>query len=537
MRIRPLLLLFFLLNVSFCAFGQDTNLYYVFFEEKIAGDFEPQSQFTERAILRRQKQGIEWEKTDWPVHAAFVAEIGEEVMEVRYRLKWFNAVSVAATPQQIEKVAGLPFVREVQAFGPGGLVPAGQSPNPDRVLNPVRVMASEDPELDTLLTLQRELMQADLLREAGLTGKGVRIAVIDVGFKEVNTHPSLQHLMKKEQIVATRNFYKPKQEVYKHHWHGLGVLGCIAGKYGDRWIGIAPDAEFLLARTEHKVWEKVIEEDHWLAAAEWADSMGADMINSSLGYHSRYTYSDLDGKTTLVSRAAAQAAQKGILVVTSAGNEGSGKWRYITAPADASEVLAVGGTLPFLPYRIRFSSYGPNSKQVMKPNISAPAYVLVPHLNGNFISSQGTSFSGPLIAGLAACLMEKYPEKSSEEIFTLIEQMGHLYPYYDYSHGYGIPQPAEILIEDSSKQTPAFTAAFNEGKVSLVFASEVVADSVNYPYGRVLYYHFEKPNGSLDSYEHKIVPIGAKGYQFQYQHKAEGVLRIWFAGTLVEREE
>jgi hypothetical protein len=93
------------------------------------------------------------------------------------------------------------------------------------------------------------------------------------------------------------------------------------------------------------------------------------------------------------------------------------------------------------------------------------------------------------------------------------------------------------LIEDSSKQTPAFTAAFNEGKVSLVFASEVVADSVNYPYGRVLYYHFEKPNGSLDSYEHKIVPIGAKGYQFQYQHKAEGVLRIWFAGTLVEREE
>lgn len=526
MRNRSLLLLFFLLNVSFWAKGQDANLYYVFFAEKIAEDFCPEAQFTERAIERRLRQQISWTASDWPIHPDYVKRVGEQVNEIRYRLKWLNAISVEATPDQIGQVAKLPFVDRVEGFGIDA----------DRVWNPVGVEAPDnDPELDTLLTLQRQQMQADMLREAGLTGKGVRIAVIDVGFKEVETHPSLSHLVQNDQIVATRNFYNPKRDIYAHDWHGLGVLGCIAGKYEDRWIGMAPDAEFLLARTEHRIWEKSIEEDHWLAAAEWADSMGADIINSSLGYHKRYEYADLDGKTTVVSKAAALAAQKGILVITSAGNEGTAKWRYITAPADVPAVLAVGGTLPFLPYRIRFSSYGPNSEGIKKPNVSAPAYVIVPKTHGEFTSSQGTSFSGPIVAGFAACVMQKYPEKSASEIFSLIEQMGHLYPYYDYAHGYGIPQATRLVANDTSIQKPAFTATFDAGKVSVLFDPEIVADSLNYPYGRVFYYHFEKPDGTLDGYEHKMVPVGARGYQFQYHHQADGILRIWFGGTILER--
>jgi hypothetical protein len=130
--------------------------------------------------------------------------------------------------------------------------------------------------------------------------------------------------------------------------------------------------------------------------------------------------------------------------------------------------------------------------------------------------------------------MQKYPEKSAREVFEIVEQMGHLYPYYDYAHGYGVPQASSLFPQDTSTQKPAFTATFAGDNVSVLFAPEIVADSLNYPYGRVFYYHFEKPDGTLDGYEHKIVPIGARGYQFQYQHKAEGVLRIWFGGMMLE---
>lgn len=529
MRIRIVMLLFFVLNVSFEAFCQDNGLYYIFLTDKVHEGFCPEEQFSERSIERRLRQEIPWEETDWPISTPYVNRIGEEVNRIRYRLKWLNAVTVEATAEQIDVVAGLPFIKRIEAFGQAGFTPV-------RVENPDRGRAPEkDPELDTLITLQRQQMQANLLRNAGLTGEGVRIAVIDVGFKNVETHPALKHLVENEKLIASRNFYRSGKTVFAHDEHGLGVLGCIAGKYDDRWIGMAPDAEFLLARTEHRIWEKSIEEDHWLAAAEWADSMGADIINSSLGYHKRYDYEVLNGKTTLVSKAAALAAQKGMLVITSAGNEGINKWQYITAPADVPEVLAVGGTLPFLPYRIRFSSYGPNSEGVKKPNVSAPAYVVIPTKKGKYRVGQGTSFAGPLVAGFAACVMQKYPEKSAQEIFELIEKAGHLYPYYDYSHGHGVPQAGKLFATDDTLRHASFTADFQQGKVSLKFDPAIVADSINHPYGRVLYYHFENPDGTLDSYEHIMVPTGARGYQFQYHHQTEGVLRIWYAGTLLEK--
>lgn len=523
------MLLFFWLYVALGAWGQEESGYYVFFKDKVEGDFCPGEQFSPKAILRRERQQISWDKSDWPVNAIYIAGVGQEVNEIRYRLRWLNALSVQATPAQIEQVKKLTYVSRVEAFE--GLF----SLSPTAASLPSTRSDSSDVELDTLLTLQREQMQAERLREAGLNGQGVRIAVIDAGFKEAETHPALQHLWRKGQVIATRNFYKERQDVYTHSWHGLGVLGCIAGKYDDRWIGMAPEAEFLLARTEHKLWERTIEEDHWLAAAEWADSMGADIINSSLGYSKEYSYADMNGRSTRVSQAASMAASKGMLVITSVGNEGASKWHYMSSPGDNPDVLSVGGTLTFLPYRIRFSSYGPNSEGVMKPNVTAPAYVLLPRLGGKYGSGQGTSFSSPIVAGLAACLMQKHPEKSAAEIFALIEQMGHLYPYYDYAHGYGVPQAEKLFSSDTSSLSPTFTATFEEGKVSLLFAPEILADSLRHPYGRVLYYHFEKPDGTLDSFEHKMVPSHAKGYIFQYHHQAEGILRIWYAGYMLER--
>ena len=525
MRIQSLLLLFFLLNVSLEGFSQENERYYVFFTEKIESDFCAEEQFVAEAISRRVRQGIAWDEKDWPLHPAYVEGVTERVAHVRHQLRWFNALSVQATPAQIAQIKTLPYVDKVEKVTCRGDLAGFQKP-----------ASAAAGELDTLLTLQRQQMQADQLQAAGLRGKGVCIAVLDAGFKDVDTHPAFSHLIDNQRIVATKDFYSGKATVYRHHRHGQQVLACIAGKYGDRWIGLAPEAEFLLARTEHGLFEKPIEEDHWLAAMEWADQMGADIINSSLGYNKGYDYIDMDGQSSKASQAAEMAANKGMLVVASAGNEGNERWRYITAPADHPEVLSVGGTLPFLPYRLRFSSYGPNSKGVPKPNVSAPGYVVVPKGGDAYTTVTGTSFSSPLITGLAACLMQRYPDKSAKEIFATIEQMGHLYPYYDYSHGYGVPQAGKLFATDSTLQQSSFTADFQQGKVTLRFDPAIVADSLNHPYGRVLYYHFELPNGRLDSYEHIMVPNGARGYQFQYRPEAEGVLRIWFAGYLLERK-
>ena len=202
-------------------------------------------------------------------------------------------------------------------------------------------------------------------------------------------------------------------------------MSCVGGIMGSRQLGTAKDATFLLARTEHKSKEKAIEEDHWIAAAEWADQNGADIINSSLTYtDKRYTYTDMDGKTSPVSRAAAIAVRKGIHVICSMGNDGDRNWRYMGAPADVAEVISVGGSLPMLPKRIRFASIGPNALGVMKPNISAPGLVVSAKRNGKFGEIAGTSFSSPLVAGIVACLIQQNPDSSREAIVRMLSRPG-----------------------------------------------------------------------------------------------------------------
>jgi len=310
-------------------------------------------------------------------------------------------------------------------------------------------------------------------RQAVYNGKGLRIAILDVGFDRADQVPAFDHIRSGKRLIATRDFTSRKysENVYYGNGHGTEVWSCIGGKIGDLQIGLATGAEFLLAKTE-KNSEKYSEELYWLAAAEWADKNGADIINSSLGYTSKRYFSwQMDGKTSFVTRAANIAARKGMLVVNAAGNEGTGKWHFIGAPADADSVLSVGGIDPATGYHTSFSSYGPTADKRMKPNVSAYGHVVAAAPAG-LTPAQGTSFASPLVAGFAACAWQSNRSLSNMQLFKEIEKSGSLYPYFDYAHGYGVPQADYFLDAGPSTPEPTFNVVENGDSISVIILNK-----------------------------------------------------------------
>ncbi len=519
--IRWILLLWLLAAGSLWAQGPAG--YLVHFDRKPETHFDPASYLSPAALARRARQGLP--PADWydrPVNPRYVAAVARQADSLRHVLRWFNAVSVAATPAQLARIARLPFVQATEPLGGAPVCLAAAAPPPEGY--------------DTLLAMQRQILELDTLLAAGLSGRGVRVAVLDAGFREADTHPALAGVRRAGQVVATRDFYGDDDEVYHHSRHGTEVMSCIAGYYQDRQLGAAPDVEFLLARVEHSLFERPREEDHWLAAAEWADRLGANLINSSLGYtQKRYTYQDLDGRSTLVSRAARIATQKGILVINSAGNEGDSQWRYLGAPADVPEVLTVGGSFPMLPQRIPFSSLGPNAAGQPKPDVAAPGYVLSAWKRGRYRENAGTSFAAPLITGMAACALQRFPYLKPAQLHLLLRRSGHLYPYYDYELGHGLVQGSRLLADTLRLAPPTFRVGLQADSVILAIdTTQTFADSARFPHGRVLYFHLENEQGQLETSQSVRLPNDARYYYFRRRREAEGLLRIWFEGYLFE---
>jgi hypothetical protein len=365
---------------------------------------------------------------------------------------------------------------------------------------------------------QLKTLGVEAWRKAGIDGKGLRIAILDVGFDRADKVPAFDQIRSENRLIATRDFTKRgnNEDVYYGNGHGTQVWSCIAGKIGDIQIGLATGAEFLLAKTE-KSSEKFSEELYWLAAAEWADKNGADIINSSLGYTGkRYFNWQMDGKTSFVTRAANMAARKGMLVVNAAGNEGSDKWHYIGAPADADSALSIGGIDPETGYHTGFSSFGPTSDKRMKPNVSAYGHVVAAAPAG-LKSTQGTSFASPLIAGFAACAWQTNRTLTNMQIFKEIEKSGSLYPYFDYAHGYGLPQAGHFLDKEQTPALPTFRVIESGDSIFIVAADKSTishtANSGNSEYKTTetkkdetssnkeyLYYNIMNSAGVLDSY-------------------------------------
>ncbi len=478
-----LVILLVLINLSLFA----QQKYWVFLTDKDNTSFNPESYFDQKAISRRIKNNIPLNDiSDYPLNQKYVCQISTIADSVGFQSRWFNAVVVWAASSQLSEILNLSFVKNIQ---PINLVPK---------LAEYYISSNHNLSNDfwNIRNKQITSLEGQLFRPLKIDGKGIRIAIFDGGFPKVDIDSAFVHIRKNNRIISTYDFTKNKDFVYYSNTHGTMVLSDIAGIYEDEELGLATSSEFLLAKTEVNT-EPLAEEEYWLAAVEWADKNGADIINSSLGYGvERYFREQMDG-TSLISRAANMAFDKGILVVNATGNEGELKyWKYIGAPADASHVLSVGGIDPYTDYHIPFSSYGPTADGRMKPNVSAMGEAVVISKKGAEIA-QGTSFASPLVAGFAACVLEMHPEYTTQQLFDEIQKSGNLYPYYDYAHGYGIPKASYFTKKKSEPLIATFRFQIKNQNLSVK-----ILDYTNSKIGQkeYLYYHISKPDGFLKDY-------------------------------------
>lgn len=302
-----------------------------------------------------------------------------------------------------------------------------------------------DPELCKESFYQLALHNGQLLHDQGYTGKDLYIAIIDGGFNGTNDLPVFSAIRAEKRIIAQRNFVSPSNTINWTDNHGMQVFSVLGGYLYNEYRGSAPDASYILCKTEDETSEFPVEADYWILAAEYADSIGADIINTSLGYCSfqnssmNYQYKDLDGRTLRISKAADIAATKGMLIVNSAGNIGKENSQKILAPADAENIISVGSVNTDSTHT-NYSSYGPNATGAIKPNVMSVGYqTAVQAPNGNIAFANGTSYATPIISGLAACLWQALPTKTAIEIKELIEASSNKASSPDTILGYGIP--------------------------------------------------------------------------------------------------
>ena len=420
--------------VSIVATAQE-KCFWVFFTDKNDTQFDPYSYFDAKAIERYQKCGADlYDISNYPLNDSYVNTVGSYSTEVFGESRWLNAIGIEATDDNAALISQLPFVACVQEIVSNGTVA--------NVMTEFKEIKEDNIDI---LTDQVKRFGGQHFIDKGIDGKGLRICVMDGGFPKVDTHPAFQHLRDNHQIIKTYNFPNKKEDVYGWNTHGTMVLSCIAGiKEDGQKLGLATGAEFLLARTEIEP-EPFKEEVWWAQGAEWADKNGADIINSSLGYgKDRHWTKDMDG-TSYVAKAANKAVEKGILICNSAGNEGDdSRWMTIITPADAENVICVGGIDANLKdYRhISFSSYGPTADKRRKPDVVAFGEAQVANPSGGFTSAFGTSFASPLTAGFCACAWQTKRDLTALQMKAEIQKSCDLYPYYDYAFGYGVPQAA-----------------------------------------------------------------------------------------------
>jgi serine protease AprX len=442
------------------ASGQDTGykyFYRVYFTDKGSydvNDFFPAQLLSERAISRRAKINVPAiDLSDLPVNESYLNQIKALGYTLHSTSKWMNTGLFKTEFQRnISLLTNLPFVSEVRIVK-RPVVKSGYSDKLDIVSDNLAF-----PPFDTPLTQ----INGYSLQNSGFDGSGIIIAVLDGGFYLADRITSLSHLRQRNGIIGTRDFVTGTDYVYNYHNHGTAVMSVLAGDIPFEIAGTAPGASFWLLRTEDVSSEFPVEEDYWAAGAEFADSSGADIISSSLGYSTfddpqmNYKFSDLDGNTTFVTRAADIAASKGMLVLASAGNERNKTWQRIIAPSDGRKVLAVGAVDGY-DIIAAFSSAGPSSDGRIKPDNSALGVsVPVEMAEAVITRANGTSFSCPVLSGISACIMEAVPEATYDQIITAMHQSGHHALYPDSLYGYGIPDIAKVIsrLQDQLVQIP-----------------------------------------------------------------------------------
>ena len=430
-----------------------TYIYRYYLTDKQATTYTlaiPQRFLSERSIKRRIRQGLSVDSTDLPVPQQYVQQFAVKGANVLGTSRWQNTVVVrSADTLVLNRLAQLPIVRESRCVY---IAPDSIDDNEDiswNVHDSFNRWDSVRNEPYGMASQQIEMLNGLRLHEAGLTGKGMVIAILDGGFQNYDRIPALQHA----HVLGVRDFVNPGDpnnsgypgKDFHQIDHGTRVFSAMAAYAPEVMIGTAPDASFWLLRTEEPPTEQPVEEDYWTMAAEFADSVGADVINSSLGYYKyddtlpSYRLRDLDGKTAFVSRSASMLARKGIIHCNSAGNSGMGDWKKIGVPADAPDILTVGavdkkGALA------SFSSIGPSQDGRVKPDVVALGHnTTLISGRGTLVHDMGTSFSTPVTCGMVACLWQGLPELTALQIIELIRQSADQHDAPNNIYGYGLP--------------------------------------------------------------------------------------------------
>ncbi|MEI8005373.1 MAG: S8 family serine peptidase [Bacteroidota bacterium] len=456
------IVLFFL---AFAVSGQVApNKFFVAFTDKNGTPYNinnPQAFLTQRAIDRRNAHGIPIVENDLPVTPSYIQQVANLGVTILNPTKWLNGVTLYASDTSVmAAIRALPFVQHVyKSTGGKNITP---EPANKFSLESTYSLTSGNPLVKSAKSpasynygisyTQIHQVMGDALHNLGFHGEGKMIAVLDAGFQNADIIPAFDSLRTNGQILGTKDFVLPGNNVYNEHWHGTAVLSIMGGNIPGTLVGTAPKANYWLLRSEDAPTENIIEEYNWVSAAEFADSVGADLIHSSLGYTTfdtpkyNHTCADMNGHSAPSTIGANFAASKGMAVVVSAGNEGGTGWNCMSAPADGDDVEAIAA-VDASGTRASFSSVGVDTAGRVKPNLAAmgvQTVIAIP--DGTVAQGDGTSFASPIISGLTVCLWQSHPSVSNFDLYQAMQRSASQYANPDSLLGYGIPNFSNAII-------------------------------------------------------------------------------------------
>ncbi len=458
-------LFFFFVLVTLSTSAQFTK-YIVRFKDKAGTPFSinnPSQFLSPKAIERRARQKIAIDETDLPITPRYIDSVrlaGNVI--ILDKSKWLNQVCIQTTDAAaMEKINGLPFVINTAPLMQPVILQEVHNNKFNEQINSITAPQSVNNVTDFYnygnSYDQIHIHEGEYLHDLGFRGEGMSVAILDAGFYHYLTLPAFDSIRNNNQVIETYDYVANETSVNEDHTHGMQCFSIMAGNIPGQLVGSSPKANFYLYRTEDVSSESPVEEQYWAAAAERADSIGIDVISTSLGYNQfnnpvfNHTYSDLDGNTTIIARAADFAAKKGMIVMVAAGNEGNSSWHYITTPADADSVLTVGAVNSSGSVGT-FSSYGPSADGQVKPSVaSLGVLTALSGASGVISAGNGTSFATPNLAGLVTCLWQAFPEFTNMDIIRAVIKSSSSYGAPDDRIGYGIPN-FHIAFDDLTQQ-------------------------------------------------------------------------------------
>lgn len=473
------------LSATFTLVAQTPAKYWIQFKDKQNTPYsvnQPEKYLSQRAIEKRQQYNIAITEQDFPVNPQYIKMVMDldPNMIVFTKSKWLNGITVYSEQDSIfQKINALSCVQfcEPTIILKEQETPFGSNYQYPRLGTPQKKITQPGVEVNYgVAEDQIRLNNIHWLHRMGFKGEEMYMVVMDAGFHNVDSLRHFEVLRNENRILGVKNFVSPDKDLFRGDSHGTMVLSCIASDIPGDLVGSAPNVLVYLAKTEDGRTETKQEEDNWVAGIEWADSLGIDVLNSSLGYTKfddstqlRTRYS-LDGKTSRASQAATIAVSKGMIVCNSAGNEGRGGWTYIGCPADARDILTVGA-VNVNGVKANFSSFGPTADGRIKPDVCAvgeATRVALP--NGLTFFANGTSFSSPLLSGMVTCLWQAFPEKTNYEIMQAVRMSGHQFANPDTALGYGI---ADFLKAYNLLRQPNLLHDINHEETYIDFSSYV----------------------------------------------------------------